>query len=145
MRILIKALLKRVTIHELDTWSMLDIFDRLPLRDLIRVRLVCREWNVLSRKACHARRSLTLKLHPNATGWSPFTVLNSPNDTLVTFQLDHATADYLASTFPNITLAVIFSPPEKFCQMQHLLEHWVPLLQICIAKWDNKQMPEEMT
>ena len=58
----LKSLRKsRVSIDEqLDTWSMLDIFDRLPLRDLIRVRLVCREWNVLSHRACYARRLLTL-------------------------------------------------------------------------------------
>src|SRR5699024_7107826 len=92
----------RFSIDELDTWSVLDIFDRLPLRDLIRVRLACREWDHLSRRACCGRRSLTLMMHPDAMTNGLFSVLNTPNDVLVTSQLDHATVEYLASTFPNI-------------------------------------------
>ena len=53
----------RVPITELDEWSMLQIFDRLPPRDLIRVRLVSPEWNELSCRACHCRRSDRTQLH----------------------------------------------------------------------------------
>ena len=141
----------RFPITELDEWSMLQIFDRLPPRDLIRVRHVCRGWNELSRRACHGRRSLTLMMRPDkkkTNGDSVFPDINMPNDTLVTFQLNHAIVEYLSSTFNNITrLEVILISPKQFGQVQHLLEHWGPqlrALQITSKARDNEKLPEDM-
>src|SRR5699024_3363185 len=114
-----------LTFDELDVWSKLELFDRLPMSDLIRDRLVCREWDQLSRIACRGRRSLTLVMNPDANEGDFYTY--EPKDVLVISQLDRAIAEYLASTFPNITQLEVFNiSPEHLGHMQHLLEHWGP-------------------
>ena len=120
-----------ININDLDDLALQQVFDWLPLQDLIRTSQVCRRWKRIQRKACRSRRSICLIFYIYRK-----TIFVSYNFHSVSVtQFDQATCNWILLNFVSIDSLKIFHISHQVLPLvTYLVKHYASQL---VTLWLN--------